>query len=175
MEFFLPGVFIFLVAVLVTYFIQPHITPFVTAILSIIFLIFGVYTHYHLFASEYRLSTWQDGMKIYAPAFMIAAVILFIMYSIIALFTGISVPVPTLPNVEAPSTNSITNATMSTINNVGKSFTSAANTLTNSIKNSANTVTTAVTNVVENTSATNQNKNKNKPKNNVSRSFVETF
>jgi hypothetical protein len=172
MEFFIPGILLFLVAVLATYFIQPHLTPFITAILSIVFLTFGVYSHYHLFASEYRLSTWQDNMKVYAPAFMIAAVILFIIYSILALFTSVSVPIPEMPTIELPTANTLTSATMSTFNNVGKSFTNATNSITNSLKNS----TTAVTNSIQNLSALGSlNQNKNKPKNNVSRSFVETF
>jgi predicted PurR-regulated permease PerM len=170
MEFFIPGILIFLVAVLVTYFIEPHITPFITAILSIIFLTFGVYSHYHLFASEYRLSTWQDNMKVYAPAFMIAAIILFIIYSILSLFTGVSVPIPSLPTFEVPTANTITSATMNSINNVGKSLSNATSSITNSLKNS----TSAVTNSIQNISPF-SNQNKSKSKNNVSRSFVETF
>ena len=71
MEFFIPGLVLFLVAIAVTAFIVPKATPMIAAILSLVFLTYGVYQHYTLFADEYRLSTWQDGLKIYAPAIMI--------------------------------------------------------------------------------------------------------
>jgi len=157
MEFFLPGAFLFIISILITYAIVPHLTPIITALLSIVFLTFGVYTHYQMFASEYRLSTWQEGLKIYAPAVMIIAIILFIIYGMVAMFTGVHVPIPTMPQVEMPSTNSLTGSLMNTYNNVS-----------NSISNS-------ITNVSKNTLNSNGNTKKNGNKPNVSRSFVETF
>jgi len=159
MEFFLPGVLLFLVAIMVVYFIAPNITPFVTAILAIIFLTFGVYTHYTMFKAEYRLSTWQEGFKIYAPAIMIIAIILFILYSMVSIFTNIHVPVPEMPKLEMPNTDSLTNYTMNVYNNVANKVSTATNSLSNTVSNATN-------------SLTNSNQNK-KP--NVSRSFVETF
>ena len=97
MEFFLPGVLLFLVAIILVYLIAPNITPLVTAILAVIFLTFGVYSHYTIFTSEYRLSTWQEGLKIYSPALMIMAIILYIIYSMISLFSNIHVPIPEMP------------------------------------------------------------------------------
>ena len=168
MEFFLPGVLIFLVAFMVVYFIAPNVTPFVTAILSVIFLTFGVYSHYTIFTSEYRLSTWQESLKIYAPAMMIMAIILYIIYSIILLFTNIHVPIPEMPKLEMPNTDSLTNYTMNTYNNVANSFSSAANSVVNSVSNATNSLEKSLTN-----STNNKNKNNSKP--NISRSFVETF
>jgi predicted PurR-regulated permease PerM len=159
MEFFLPGVLLFLVAIGVVYLIAPNVTPFVTAILAIIFLTFGVYTHYTMFKAEYRLSTWQEGFKIYAPAIMIIAIILFILYSMVSIFTDIHVPVPEMPKLEMPNTDSLTNYTMNIYNNVANKVSN----VTNSISNATNSLTNSLTN-------SNQNK---KP--NVSRSFVETF
>ena len=163
MEFFLPGVLLFLAAIMVVYFIAPNITPFVTAILAIIFLTFGVYTHYTMFKAEYRLSTWQDGFKIYAPAIMIIAIILFILYSMISIFTDIHVPIPEMPKLEMPNTDSLTNYTMNVYNNVANKVSNVTNSLTNTLTNATNSLTNS-----------NQNKNQNK-KQNVSRSFVETF
>jgi predicted PurR-regulated permease PerM len=158
MEFFIPGAFIFIVSILITYTVLPHLTPIITAILSIVFLTFGVYTHYQLFSSEYRLSTWQEGLKIYAPAVMIIAIILFIIYGMVAMFTGIHVPIPSMPNLEMPSTNSLTGSLMNTYNNV-------TNSITNTAKNASNSLGNALGN----------NTKKNGNKSNISRSFVETF
>jgi hypothetical protein len=166
MEFFLPGVLLFLVAVTIVFLVAPNITPFITAVLSIVFLLFGVYTHSQMFASEYRLSTWQEGLKIYAPAVMIIAIVLFILYSITALFTGINVPVPSMPNIELPSANSVTNSVMNAYNSVANSVSNA----TNSIKNSVSNVASVGNG--NNRSVANGNSNK-KP--NISRSFVETI
>jgi predicted PurR-regulated permease PerM len=163
MEFFLPGVLLFLVAIMVVYFIAPNITPFVTAILAIIFLTFGVYTHYSMFKAEYRLSTWQEGFKIYAPAIMIIAIILFILYSMVSIFTNIHVPVPEMPKLEMPNTDSLTNYTMNVYNNVANKVSTATNSLSNTVSNATNSLKNSLT-------TSNQNK---KP--NVSRSFVETF
>ena len=63
MEFFIPGLCLFLVAIIITFIIAPRATPLVAAILSIGFLSFGVFEHYKMFASEYRLSTWQEIFK----------------------------------------------------------------------------------------------------------------
>ena len=102
MEFFIPGLLLFLVTILITIFIIPQSTPMVAAVLSILFLAYGVYDHYLLFAPEYRLSTWQDGIKIYAPFIMLAGIILFIIYFIFVFFTGGEVPVPKMEMPEMP-------------------------------------------------------------------------
>jgi phage-related protein len=164
MEFFIPGVFLLLMSMLVTYLLVPHLTPFITAILSIVFLTFGVYTHYTMFESEYRLSTWQDGLKIYAPAVMIIAIILFIIYGIIALFTGVSVPIPSLPEFEMPAMpamNSITNSLKNTYNNVRNNIEDATDSVTNSITDTAHELNDKVRNVVDRSNNNNRNNRNN--------------
>ena len=161
---------------MVVYFIAPNITPFVTAILAIIFLTFGVYSHYKIFTSEYRLSTWQDSLKIYAPAIMIIAIILFIIYSMVSLFTDIHVPIPEMPKIELPNTDSLTNYTMNAYKNVANTFSNTTNSLTSSLSNASNSLTNSLTNATNSlTNATNAKNKNNQSKPNVSRSFVETF
>ena len=118
MEFFIPGLFLFLVAIILSFFIAPKVTPLIAAILSIGFLTIGVYEHYKMFASEYRLSTWQDGIKIYAPAIMIFAILLFIIYSLFAFFSNGKVPIPSFSNMTPPSENTATHTFMNSMNNV---------------------------------------------------------
>ena len=183
MEFFLPGVCLLLVSVLVTYLISPHLTPIITAILSIVFLVFGVYSHYHMFASEYRLSTWQEGLKIYAPAVMIIAIILFIIYGIIALFTGVKVPVPAMPTIELPAVNTLTNSMMKAYNNVANNVSHITNDKptnnTNHVNNALHAVNTAVNNVVNNVAKHANNMVQavvpNQPRSGTGRSIVETI
>jgi len=170
MEFFIPGLFLFLVAVLVVFHLAPKATPMIAAILSIVFLLFGIHEHQKMFASEYRLSTWQDKLKIYAPALMIVAIILFLIYSMLAFFTGGSVPIPSIPNIQMPSVGSITESITNSLNNAANSIKNASANIMSS-NNSANKGS-MMNSLMGNNSA---NKNKGNNKNNVSRSFLETL
>jgi len=174
MEFFIPGLLLFLVSVIISFIVAPRFTPLVIALLSIVFLTYGVYDHYKMFASEYRLSTWQQSLKIYAPAIMIGAIILFIIYAILSFFTKGSIPIPLIPNITAPNDNSTTN-------NVIQSLNKAANGITNNNKNdivsTVNNTINKLNNIGNNNNANKGNNigNVNKKKNNVSRSFLETI
>jgi uncharacterized membrane protein len=140
MEFFIPGLLLFLLFLAIAFFVVPRATPMIAAILSIIFLTYGVYEHYQLFAAEYRLSTWQESLKIYAPALMIAAIIIFIIYFMLSLFTGASVPVPSMPNVDLPTMNEIATNISNTYNNATNAITNGFNTNSNKNKNNNNSL-----------------------------------
>jgi hypothetical protein len=173
MEFFIPGLLLFLVSITISFIIAPRFTPLVVAVLSIVFLTYGVYDHYKMFASEYRLSTWQQSLKIYAPAIMIGAIILFIIYSILAFFTKGSVPVPPIPNVIEPNENSATNQIMNSLNKVGNLFTNNKNTnVVNEVNNKINNANKNRNNVLGLNKEQNEGAKKN---NNLSRSFLETI
>ncbi len=168
MEFFIPSLFLFLVAIAISFLIIPRFTPLITAILSIVLLSYGVYDHYKMFAYEYRLSTWQDSLKIYAPAVMIFAIILFIVYSILGFFSKGAVPVPSIPSVSLPPANTATNVVTGAIN-------TATTGLTNMLSNMTGEETNATrknnTNRGNNTTRGNEYNKKNE--NNLSRSFLE--
>jgi len=180
MEFFIPGLLLFLVSILVVFLVIPRFTPLIVAILSIAFLSYGVYNHYTLFASEYRLSTWQESLKVYAPAIMIITILLYIIYTILAFFTSGSVPVPAAPSIVQPNESSVTNQISKSLNKVANVFTGNNNTniknakngsLLNQVTNTLNNSLNTVTNSLGITNNARRNNNNNKP----SRSFVETF
>lgn len=173
MEFFIPSLLLFLLAIGVTFAIAPRFTPLVTALLSIGFLTFGVYQHYKMFASEYRLSTWQQGLKVYAPALMIGAIIIFIIYAILAFFTKGSVPVPAIPNITEPNENTVTNQVIQSLNKVGNMVNNTANDVIENINNTINNTNKNRTNGL----GTNNKGNITNKKNNgnLSRSFLETI
>jgi uncharacterized membrane protein len=160
MEFFVPGLLFFIVTVLFTFYIAPKATPMIAAILSLVFLTYGVYDHYRMFASEYRSSTWQEPLLLmYSPAVMITILILYVLYGMSALFTKGQVPVPAMPTM--PSTPNMQNA----LNNVTESLTNAANAANNMMNNMLN----------NGNNGTNSNRrNDNKNASNMSRSFVES-
>ena len=167
MELFIPSLFVFILAILVCFLIIPRFTPLITAILAFALLAYGVYDHYKLFSSEYRLSTWQDGLKIYAPAIMIGALILFIIYSIIIFFTKGSVPIPSMPNIILPPANTATNTVTEHINNA---TTGIGNVLGNITGNNGNNKGNNNNNKGNNTNKSNKGNG-----NNLSRSFLETI
>ena len=167
---------LFLVAIILTFIIAPIATPIVAALLAIGFLTLGVREHYKMFASEYRLSTWQDGIKIYAPAIMIGAILLFIIYSILAFFTKGVVPVPQIPNINEPNNNTVTNSIIESVNNIANSLTNTKNNIISNVNNTINKVNNNRTNILNTITGSNENKgNNNKNKNNLSRSFLETL
>ena len=163
MEFFVPGLLFFILTVIFTFYIAPKATPMMAAILSLLFLTYGVYDHYRLFASEYRLSTWQEPLLQYSPAVMIAVIILYVLYGMIALFTKGQVPVPAMPVM--PSVEDAMNHVADSLSYAANSIAQTANNITNNIAN----------NVVHpnNTNAVVNHNHKNN-KSNLSRSFVES-
>jgi predicted PurR-regulated permease PerM len=181
MEFFIPGLLLFLVSIAVTFIVAPRFTPLVVAILSVVFLAYGVYDHYKMFAAEYRLSTWQDSLKIYAPAIMIGAIIIFIIISILSFFTKGSVPVPPVPNVTEPNENSATNQLVNGLNAIGNMVTgnkNKNNNVINQVNNQINNVNKNRNNILGlNTNKGNNEASSNNKKNNnnLSRSFLETI
>ena len=170
MEFFIPGLLLFLVSIIITFVIVPRFTPLVIALLSIVFLSYGVYDHYKMFASEYRLSTWQQSLKIYAPAIMIMSIILFIIYAILAFFTKGSVPVPLLPNISEPNENSATNQIIQSLNKLGNAITNNNTNVINEVNNQINNVNKNRNNILGLNTANEINTNKNSR-----RSFLETI
>lgn len=150
---------------MISFAVVPRFTPLIAAVLSIVFLVLGVRQHYLMFASEYRLSTWQDSFKIYAPAIMIGAMILFIIYTILALFTTGSVPVPAMPAITAPTPNTVTDNVLGSLNTVADSLSTANENVNNALGSIKSLVA----------GNENKNKNKNTNKNNLSRSFLETL
>jgi hypothetical protein len=177
MEFFIPSLLIFLLSVAVSFILAPRLTPLIIAVLSIVLLSYGVYTHYTMFASEYRLSTWPEKMKIYAPAIMIGAIIIFIIYAILAFFTKGAVPVPPIPNITLPTPSTITDSIVDSLNTVANSLTNKSNNVLANINKSIDKVNANRTNLLNSImgNTRTENKNKNKNENNISRSFLETI
>jgi DNA integrity scanning protein DisA with diadenylate cyclase activity len=174
MQFFIPGILLFLVAIIISFLLAPRFTPLVTALLSLVLLTYGVYDHYMMFSAEYRLSTWQDSLKIYAPAIMIGTITLFIIYAILAFFTKGSVPVPPLPNIAQPNINSATNQIVNSLNKIGNVFGNTNNTnVVDKVNNQINNANKNRNNILGLNNTKEPNENTNKKNNNISRSFLE--
>jgi len=166
MEFFVPGLLFFIVTVLFTFYIAPKATPMIAAILSLVFLTYGVYDHYRMFASEYSSSTWQEPLLLlYSPAVMITVLILYVLYGMSALFSKGQVPVPAMPDMP-----SVPNA----LNNVTESLSNAANSIANTANNMMNNMGNMINSGTNNNNRRPTNGTNNNNASNMSRSFVES-
>lgn len=123
MEIFLPSLFVILMAYLVSTMLIPRMSPVVLMGGIIILLGFSMYNHYTLFSNEYRVMTWLDMAKSFAPSLMVVFVIVLMLgYLIYAYTTGSlgSLPTPST-NIPPPdtATNSVTEAIGNGLVNMG--------------------------------------------------------
>ena len=134
MEFFLSSMAVLLIAALIVFLIVPRLGATVLVGLSFVLLIGCLYSHYSLFSSEYRYSTWQERLKWMAPTLMYTALGIAVVMFLGTLYSGKSV-MEALPltNLAPGPNNSVTEA----INNTAKV---ANNVVTNVVNNVVNTV-----------------------------------
>jgi len=150
MELLIPGFLLLLVAVLIVFFVIPEFGPTFTLIASALLLTGGVFHHYKLFRDEYRLATWADRLKAYAPGIMYSVFTLFIIGFIFSLWKSGAVPVPNSPSPEiatppSPASNTtplsnITNTLSNITNTASEAVGQAVNTSKQFVTNIANTV-----------------------------------
>lgn len=126
MELFIPSVLILLLAAAVIFFVLPRFGAPVLALISVGLLAFGVYQHMNSFGTEYRLSTWQQGLVNYAPYVMIGGLLLVVAFYLLTI-SSLGKPTTTAPDMpdmptinEMPSPNTATNAVTAGVNNALK-------------------------------------------------------
>ena len=144
MQFFLPRLLIFVIAILVTMFLAPRVTPWMAAILALAFLVYGVHEHYSMFAYEYKQSTWQEGLKIYAPFVMVGGIIVFSMLGMVSFFAA--------PEHSDASISSVTNSIGNSFSGMTNSLSSVTNSLSgaaNSLSGAANSLSVRANNMVQ--------------------------
>jgi hypothetical protein len=164
MQLFFPSVLLVLLAFLIIFLVMPNLSPLVIVSISAVLLVAGTYNHFITFWHEYQQSTWQNNLKLFAPGIFIAVLLVYIFVVISSLFTGGSVPVPTLPSIELPSAESATNPVTAAINSTMNGVNNTMNTVTNAVNSVSNTIGL-------NNSAKNQSANTN---NGITRSALAT-
>jgi predicted PurR-regulated permease PerM len=128
MEFFLPGLAVILIGVLIAYAVIPRFSPVILALISIVLLVAALYDHFRIFSYEYAYSTWQEQLKSYAPYVMIGALLVSIIFFFMYIFGGgrpkanntISEAIENMPNANT-ATNPLTEAinnTLKAVNNI---------------------------------------------------------
>lgn len=129
MELFLPSILVAILASLFVIFLIPRLSPILIVIIASILLYVGMTQHFSMFWDEYKQSTWQQNLKLFAPGIMIAAIVIFVLYGILSFFKGGLVPIPSMPAMEMPSANTATNPVTAAINTVMNTVHNAVNNL----------------------------------------------
>jgi hypothetical protein len=150
MQLFLPSILISILAILVVILLIPKVSPLIIVIIAAILLYVATTQHLNMFWDEYRQSTWQESLKLFAPGIMIAAVVIFVLYGILSFFSTGVVPIPSLPSIELPNASTATNP-----------VTAAINTAMNTVNDIANTAANAVNNLGNNNNVKRNNQNNN--------------
>jgi peptidoglycan/LPS O-acetylase OafA/YrhL len=132
MELFLPGLLVLIISAIFIFMVLPRMGTVVLAVVCALALSGVLVHHYSMFSSEYRLSTWQNGLSTYAPFILIGVSIFIVMGVAVSLFTGDSVvetiqaPIQTLQSGITASLNAMptagtaTNPVTSVLNSVIK-------------------------------------------------------
>lgn len=139
MEIFLSSMAFLLIIALIVFLVVPRLGATVLVGLSLVLLIGCLYSHYTLFSSEYRLSTWQERLKWMAPTVMYAALGLGVVVYLGSLFNGKSnaslLPTTNLPNGPANSVTEVINNTAKAANVVVNNTVEAINDTVNTVNN----------------------------------------
>ena len=148
MEFFLPSLFAFLIAVLLIMFVVPRLSPILLGVLALVFLVLAAHQHFTFFATEYSQSTWHLSLLAYAPYIVLGALILFLIFYIYT-FVGTgstAVALEPIANINTAINNTVANiappAMLNGITNkAGNIVANAANGIKNTVTNLYNNVT----------------------------------
>lgn len=151
MEFYLPSLFLILLAAIFAVGVVPRFTPVVLAILASIMLALAVYNHMSIFRDEYRNITWANIASVsgLSPYLMTGSVIVLCIGYIVLLFSSGKTNSLNMPSMSIPppstATNVVTqgigqglvNAGMANVNRNYRAATPPANTAGQQALNSA--------------------------------------
>jgi hypothetical protein len=170
MELFLPSVLVFILAALMIFLVLPRMSSLVLVMMAVILIVLGTYHHFKIFWNEYRQSTWQESLKIFAPGIILAMIFVYLFFAIASFYMGgkssASPPPMELPTAES-ATNPLTaaiNTSLGAVNSVANSMNTAATSAVNAVKN-------AMPSFQSNGSANKKNNNGAAP----TRSFLATI
>lgn len=134
MELFLPSLIVIVVAAFFAFFVVPRTGPIILAVISILALIAAGIHHFSMFSSEYKLSTWQNGIANNAPYFILGLAILFIIGAISFMFFGSPEQKEMVTNLVKTPIEAVQEKVESSMNQMGPAN-QATNPLTAAINN----------------------------------------
>ncbi len=147
MELFIPSLLLLLITALIVYGVMPRLTIPYVLLLSLIVLIVVLRSHYSLFSSEYRYSTWQYIFKDYASFTIIGVLIFMIIIAAITIFSK-SRSATAFPTSLIPAAGVLPSATSAT-NPVTSALNTAIRTVSDTVETATNVASNAVTNTAK--------------------------
>jgi hypothetical protein len=111
MEFYLPSLFLILVAAIVAVAFLPRFTPVVLAIFAALCLVLAFYNHSSLFVNEYHNMNWANmaAMAGLSPYLIVIVVILLCIGYIIFLVSSGTITSLSMPSMTIPPPSTATN------------------------------------------------------------------
>ena len=122
MEVFLLSLTSLLIVALLVFLVLPRLGAQVLVILSLVLLVFCIYNHYKLFASEYRFSTWQEQLKWYAPVVTYVVITIFIFLYLGYLFSSQGSSILPTTNLSPSALASVTTTANNTVSSITNSL-----------------------------------------------------
>ena len=173
MELFLPSLLVFILAALMVFLVLPQLNSLMLVLMAGLLVLLGTYHHFKIFWDEYRQSTWQESLKIFAPGVIIAMIFVYLFFAIASFYMG-GKATASPPPIELPSAESATNPITAAIN----TSLGAVNSVADSMNKAATSAVNAVKNVLPNSLTGNaSNASANKKNNGLAptRSFLATI
>jgi hypothetical protein len=111
MEFYLPSLFLILLAAIVAVAFLPRFTPIVLAVFASLCLVLAIYNHASLFTNEYNNMNWANmaSMAGLSPYIITTVVILLSIGYIIFLVSSGAAPSLSMPSMAIPPPSTATN------------------------------------------------------------------
>ena len=117
MEFYIPSLFIVLLAAIVLVLIVPRLSPLILTVICSLLLVWGLANHYTLFSSEYHNMNWTNTAIAAGPYLMLFLVIAPSIGYILLLFTRNSFTSKPSPQMNIPPPETATNYVTRSIGN----------------------------------------------------------
>ena len=111
MEFYIPSLFIMIIAAAVCFLLIPQFTPMILAGFATLCLVLAMYNHSSLFWNEYKNMNWASTAtaSMASPYLLVGLVILLSVGYIIFLFSSGKAPNLGVPSMNIPSPSTATN------------------------------------------------------------------
>jgi hypothetical protein len=119
MEFYLPSLFIIILAAIVTFVLIPKLTPLILAVFATVCLLIALYNHSSLFSNEYKNMNWASTAtsSMASPYLLVGLVIVLSVGYLILLFTTGKAPTLSMPSNTIPPPSTATNVVTRGIGN----------------------------------------------------------
>jgi hypothetical protein len=109
MEFYIPSLFIILLAAILLVLVVPRLSPLILTVVCSLLLVWGIANHYTLFVTEYQNMNWLNSATLAGPYILLFTVIALSIGYILLIFLRKRGPSSPEPPMNIPPPESATN------------------------------------------------------------------